>query len=83
MDSNWSSEAFDGTIVISPAVVLSCSCSVVLHVVCKTVDVGVPEFLARFQIRGAFEDAQHFLGQFVALFLPGIVAKNGQPGCLS
>jgi len=77
MDSNWSGEAFDGTIVISPAVVLSCSCSVVLHVVRKTVDVGVPGFLARLQIRGAFEDGQHFLGQFVALFLRGIMAKNG------
>jgi hypothetical protein len=77
MDSNCSGEAFDGTIVVSPAEVLSYSCSVVLHVVGKTVNVGVPEFLARLQIRGAFEDGQHFLGQFVALFLRGIVAKNG------
>jgi len=42
---------------------------VVLHVVCKAVDVGVVELFARHQIGRTFEEGNHFLWQFVGLFL--------------
>jgi len=44
---------------------------VVLHVVRKAVDVGVPELFARHQVWKAFEDGEHFVGQFVAAVLTG------------
>jgi hypothetical protein len=44
---------------------------VVLHVVRKAVDVGVPELFARHQVWRAFEDGEHFVGQFVAAVLTG------------
>jgi hypothetical protein len=35
---------------------------VILHVVCKSVDIGVSEFLAWLQIGRAFENDPHLLG---------------------
>jgi hypothetical protein len=42
---------------------------IVLHVVCKTVDVGASEFRARQQIRGALQNDFNFFWQFVFWFL--------------
>jgi len=44
---------------------------VLLHVVRKAVDVGVPELLTRHQIGRTFEGGNHFVRQFVVSFLAG------------
>ena len=42
-----------------------------LQMACKAINVGASELFARFQVWQAFEDGNHFLGQFVSLFLAG------------
>jgi hypothetical protein len=40
-----------------------------IQVLRESVDVGMTKFFTRFQVWGAFEDGNHFVGQFVAWIL--------------